>query len=70
MLTDRRGNIIGEECNIKWDRKEIRIQKYKCGNSANVEYEMLCYNGNHWAHGNCNWGTIIIFGKKYHESIQ
>jgi hypothetical protein len=34
--------------------KEIKIQKFKYRNSANVEHEMFCHTGNHWSHTNCN----------------
>jgi hypothetical protein len=47
FLTDRCSNTIGYECNTEGVRKEIKIQKSKYRNSANVEHEMFCHDGNH-----------------------
>jgi hypothetical protein len=33
--------------------KKLKYKNLKYRNSVNVEYEMLCYTGNHWGYRNC-----------------
>jgi hypothetical protein len=42
--------VPGEECNAKGGWQQLKIQKLKHRNSANVECEITCHIGSRWGH--------------------
>ena len=54
MHTDRCGNTCRQKCCAKGSGKEVKIQEFMYGDTANVEPEMYDYTNNNWSHWNSN----------------
>jgi hypothetical protein len=48
MNNDGCGNTSGQKCHLQGSRKEIKIQKFVCRDTKNVEREMHDQTGNNF----------------------
>ena len=57
MNSDRCGNTNRQKCHERGSRKVIKIQKFVCRDTKNVEPEMRDHTGNNWSHRHSNKGV-------------
>jgi hypothetical protein len=69
MHTDRCGSTHRQKCRAKGSGKEVKIQKFMCRDTTNVEPEMYDYTSYNWSHWNSNEKFQETFGSYTRETF-